>query len=71
MRRQKAGLGFKKKKCRGDQRKSLKRLDSRKTNAWISFRFSLDFLPKKLGFPSEKSWISFIAPTLAPHRRLG
>jgi hypothetical protein len=46
------------------RRKSLKRLNQRKTNAWISFRFSLDFLPKSLGFPSGKVWISFSA--LAP-----
>jgi hypothetical protein len=47
------------KKSRGGRRKSLKRLDPRKTNAWISFRFSLDSLPEKLGFPSDPAWISF------------
>jgi hypothetical protein len=41
-------------KMSGSRRKSLKRLDPRKTNARISFRFSLDFLPLGLGFPSEK-----------------
>jgi hypothetical protein len=32
---------------------------------WISFRFSLDFLPKNLGFPSGEICISFIAGALA------
>jgi hypothetical protein len=41
--------------------KSLKRLDQRKTNAWISFLVSLDLLPKKLGFPSGFPWTSFRA----------
>jgi hypothetical protein len=42
------------------RRKSLKRLDPRKRNAWISFRFpwisfrpGFDFLPEKFGYPSS------------------
>ena len=64
VRRSKPELASKRKNACGGRRKSLKRLDLRKTNAWISFRFSLDFLPKKLGFPSGEIWISFNA--LAP-----
>jgi hypothetical protein len=57
----------------GGRHKSLKRLDPRKTNAWISFRFSLDILPAGLEFRSEKfgfpsgAWKSFIAPAWPPH----
>jgi hypothetical protein len=47
-----AGTGAKREKSSGGRRKSLKKLDSRKTNAWISFRFFFDFLPAFLGFPS-------------------
>jgi hypothetical protein len=60
----KAAIGSKMKNAVRDRRKSLKRLDRRKINAWISFRFFLDFLPEKLGFPSGEIWISF--DTLAP-----
>src|SRR5271166_2680915 len=52
------------KKCRRGRRKSLKRLDSAKEIE----EFYLDFLPQRLGFPSEildfpsgEIWISFIA----------
>jgi hypothetical protein len=46
------------KKSRGGPRKSLERLDAAKEMEGIN----LDFLPEKLGFPSEGIWISFIAP---------
>jgi hypothetical protein len=41
-----AGIGFKKKKCCGGRRKSLKKLDSAKESA----TFNLDFLPPDLEF---------------------
>jgi hypothetical protein len=47
--------GCAKEKSRGGRRKSLKRLNPAKEMEG----FNLDFLPEKLGFPSENVWISF------------
>ena len=57
-------LGLKNEKCRGDRRKSLKRLNSAKKIEGFKLDFLplfLDFLPVRLGFPSGKVWISFRA----------
>jgi hypothetical protein len=54
----------KNRKCRWGRRKSLKRLDSAKEMEEIN----LDFLPEKLGFPSENLWISFRADLDFLHR---
>ena len=69
-----AGKVAKIKKGPGGRRKPLIRLNSRKTNAWISFRFFLDLLPDCLGFPSGLIWKRFrpawfSAPFGPPARR--